>query len=100
MAGEAPRHHRPTTYQLLLVADADPGLLAKVANALLVSNRLPRVVTMLQHGEGDVEVAIELDYADAETAARIVRTLWRVISIRDVSLFGCSASGFERIDMP
>ena len=62
--------------------------------------RLPRVVTMLQHGEGDVEVAIELDYADAETAARIVRNLWRVISIRDVSLFGCSASGFERIDMP
>ena len=55
---------------------------------------------MLQHGEGDVEVAIELDYADAETAARIVRNLWRVISIRDVSLFGCSASGFERIDMP
>ena len=67
---------------------------------MLVSNRLPRVVTMLQHGEGDVEVAIELDYADAETAARIVRNLWRVISIRDVSLFGCSASGFERIDMP
>ena len=100
MAGEASRHDRPTTYQLLVVADADPDLLAKVANAVLVTNRLPRAATMLQHGEGVVEVAIELEYADAETAARIVRNLWRVTSIRDVSLFGCSASGFARIHIP
>ena len=99
MAGKASRQDRPTAYQLLVVADADPDLLARVANVVLLTNRLPRAATMLQHGEGIAEVAIELGDADVELAARIARNLGRVTSVRDISLFGCSATGFERIDI-
>lgn len=91
--------HSQTTYQLMVVADADPDILAKVASAVLITNRLPSVATMMQRREGIAEIAIEMTHSNAELAARVARLLSRATCIRDISLFECNENGSERITL-
>lgn len=80
-------HERPAAYQLLVVADAAPEVLARVAEAVLTTNRLPSVATLVQDAQGRAEIVIELRDVTADAVARVARAVSRSTSVRDISTF-------------
>jgi hypothetical protein len=82
--GNGPLSRVPCAFRFRVEADADPDVLARVANQLNIANMAPAMASLAMREDGTVLIQIEFNAITAALAESIHRKIEQLTCVRTV----------------